>query len=40
MDLSLSRANQVVNRMYTLGWISEAEYTKATLEHPMVYDET
>ncbi len=40
MDLSLSRANQVVNRMYTLGWISEAEYTKATVEHPMVYDET
>ncbi|ATB70156.1 putative peptidoglycan glycosyltransferase [Sulfurospirillum diekertiae] len=40
MDLSLSRANQVVNRMYALGWISEAEYTKSTLEHPMVYDET
>ncbi|KFL33902.1 MULTISPECIES: PBP1A family penicillin-binding protein [unclassified Sulfurospirillum] len=40
MDLSLSRANQVVNRLYTLGWISEGEYTKATLEHPMVYDET
>ncbi len=40
MDLSLSRANQVVNRMYTLGWISESEYTKATLDHPMVYDET
>ena len=40
MDLSLSRANQVVNRMYTLGWISEGEYTKATLEHPIVYDET
>ena len=40
MDLSLSRANQVVNRMYTLGWISEEEYTKATLERPIVYDET
>ncbi|WP_156790570.1 penicillin-binding protein 1A [Sulfurospirillum barnesii] len=40
MDLSLSRANQVVNRMYTIGWISESEYTKATLEHPVVYDET
>jgi penicillin-binding protein 1A len=40
MDLSLSRANQVVNRMYTLGWISENEYTKATLDHPVVYDET
>ena len=40
MDLSLSRANQVLSRLYTLGWISETEYTKATLEHPMVYDET
>ena len=40
MDLSLSRANHVVSRLYTLGWISEAEYTKATLEHPVVYDET
>ncbi len=40
MDLSLSRANQVVNRLYTLGWISEEEYTKATLERPIVYDET
>ncbi|MDD2384906.1 MAG: PBP1A family penicillin-binding protein [Sulfurospirillaceae bacterium] len=40
MDLSLSRGNQVVNRMYTLGWISEEEYTKATLERPIVFDET
>ena len=40
MDLSLSRANQVVTRMHSLGWISEAEYTKATLEHPVVFDET
>ncbi|MDD3342231.1 MAG: PBP1A family penicillin-binding protein [Sulfurospirillaceae bacterium] len=40
MDLSLSRANQVVNRLYSLGWISEAEYTKATLERPIIYDET
>ncbi len=40
MDLSLSRANHVISRMHALGWISEAEYAKATLEHPMVYDET
>ena len=26
--------------MYTLGWISEAEYTKGMVEHPVVYDET
>ena len=40
MDLSLSRANHVVTRMYNLGWISEGEYNKAILEHPVVYDET
>lgn len=40
MDLSLGRANHVISRMYTLGWISEAEYTKAISEHPVVYDET
>lgn len=40
MDLSLGRGNHVVNRLYTLGWISEAEYAKATLEKPVVYDET
>lgn len=40
MDLCLSRANHVVNRLYSLGWISESEYTKATQEHPVVYDET
>ncbi|MBP6497186.1 MAG: transglycosylase domain-containing protein, partial [Campylobacteraceae bacterium] len=35
MDLSLSRANHVVTRMYNLGWISEGEYNKAILEHPV-----
>lgn len=40
MDLSLSRANHVISRMHALGWISETEYAKATLEHPIVYDET
>lgn len=40
MDLSLGRANHVVTRMYNLGWINESEYNKATLEQPVVYDET
>lgn len=40
MDLSLGRANQVLNRMHSIGWISEGEYTKAMMEHPVVYDET
>lgn len=40
IDLSLGRANHVVSRLYSLGWISEAEYHKATLEHPVIFDET
>ncbi len=40
MDLSLSRANRVIYRMYTLGWINKSQYKKATDEHPIVYDET
>ena len=40
MDLSLSRANRVIYRMYSLGWINKSQYKKATDEHPMVYDET
>jgi len=40
LDLSLSRANRVIYRMYSLGWINKEEYKKATDEHPVVYDET
>ncbi len=40
IDLSLSRANRVLYRMYTLGWISEKSYRKAIAEQPIVYDET
>ncbi|MDD3325060.1 MAG: PBP1A family penicillin-binding protein [Sulfurospirillaceae bacterium] len=40
MDLSLGRANRVISRMHTLGWISEEEYKKATQEIPIVFDET
>ncbi len=40
IDLSLSRANRVLYRMHTLGWISEKEYRYALAEVPMVYDDT
>lgn len=40
MALSLSRANRVIYRMYSLGWINKSQYKKATDEQPIVYDET
>ena len=40
MDLSLSRANRVIYRMYSLGWINKEQYKKGTKEQPIVYDET
>ncbi len=40
MDLSLGRANRVIYRLYSLGWISEDAYKKAIEEQPIVFDET
>ncbi|MCV3382114.1 PBP1A family penicillin-binding protein [Campylobacter sp. IFREMER_LSEM_CL2127] len=40
LDLSLARANSVVQRMYNLGWISKEEYENALKEIPKVYDDT
>lgn len=40
LNLSLSRANNVVERMERLGWISKAEYKKALDEQPLIYDES
>ncbi|PAF41156.1 PBP1A family penicillin-binding protein [Helicobacter sp. 11S03491-1] len=40
LDFSLSRANNIVTRMYTLGWISKEEYDKAIVEVPQVYNQT
>lgn len=40
LKYSLIRANQVVNRLKTLGWINEAEYQKAINYIPVVYDDT
>lgn len=40
LDLSLSRANNVLWRMNALGWINEDEYQKSLAERPAVYDDT
>lgn len=38
--LSISRANRVIARMNTLGWISDTEHNQAIKEEPIVYDDT
>ncbi len=40
IDLSLSRANQVLFRMQSLGWISKNQYNNAIEEKPKVYNES
>jgi len=40
LKYSLIRANQVVNRLFTLGWISDDEYNKSINELPVVYNDT
>lgn len=40
LDLSLSRANRVLNRMYNLGWISKDEYEKYVDFIPEIFDDT
>ncbi|EAH6126699.1 penicillin-binding protein 1A [Campylobacter jejuni] len=40
LDLSISRANNVISRMYSLGWISKTDYDTAIKEIPQVYDDT
>ncbi|MDR2904602.1 MAG: PBP1A family penicillin-binding protein [Helicobacteraceae bacterium] len=37
---TLARANTVIERMRTLGWISEEEYKEAALEIPQIYNDT
>lgn len=39
-DISMGRANRVITRMHTLGWIDDAMYQKALAERPVVYDDT
>ena len=40
LKFALARANQVIKRMHTLGWINEAEYTKYITHVPEVYNQT
>ncbi len=40
IDLSLLRANQVLYRMQSLGWISESQYKSSIKEQPLVYNES
>ncbi len=37
-ELNIKRANSIIKRLYTLGWITKEEYTKALLETPKVYN--
>ncbi|OPX26627.1 MAG: penicillin-binding protein [Campylobacteraceae bacterium 4484_166] len=37
---NISRANQVIRRLKTLGWISKVEYKRAIKSMPSVYDDT
>lgn len=39
-DISLGRANRVIERLYALKWIDKADYEKALKEKPVVYDDT
>jgi penicillin-binding protein 1A len=39
-EISMGRANRVVKRMYTLGWIDQTTYESATQESPKVYNDT
>ncbi len=40
LEYTLSRANKILYRMKSIGWIEESEYQKAIKETPIVYDET
>ncbi len=39
-EISLGRANRVIERMHSLSWIDDKTYEKAMKEHPHVYDST
>ena len=39
-DISIGRANRVIERLYTLNWIDQESYDKALKERPTVYNET
>ncbi|QOP46406.1 penicillin-binding protein 1A [Sulfurimonas paralvinellae] len=39
-EISMGRANRVVTRMHTLGWIDDATFERALMERPTVYNDT
>jgi len=39
-EISMGRANRVINRMHVLGWIDEDAYKIALKENPKVYNDT
>lgn len=39
-QISMGRANRVVTRMHTLGWIDDETFQKALAENPKVYNDT
>ena len=39
-EISMGRANRVLTRMHTLGWIDDTTFEKALAERPTVYDDT
>ncbi len=39
-EFSLSRANTILERMYSIGWITKNEYETAIQERPTVYNQT
>ncbi|WP_414146411.1 PBP1A family penicillin-binding protein [Helicobacter sp.] len=39
-EFALGRANNVLQRMYELGWISKEEFDEGSSERPRVYDDT
>jgi len=40
LKISLARANQVVTRLNTLGWINKEQYQRAITEVPKIYNQT
>lgn len=40
LKISLARANQVISRLNTLGWINKEQYERSIKEIPEVYDQT
>ena len=40
LQVSLARANQVITRMHTLGWINNEQFEESINETPTIYNQT